>query len=642
MMKWNNVPLKSRLILSMVLILFLVLAATTAIIISTATSQQEELAYEQSIETTKNLANRFNGDMQSYHAIGRTIANSMVEYESGDRDEVNAILKRLMIENPNLIGTYVAFEPDAFDGKDELYANTFGHDSTGRFIPYWTKIGGSLHLEPLLDYDTLDYYQGPKNTKSEVITEPYLYQGELIVSYVTPVIRNDEFLGIGGTDVSLNYIDEDVNQVRIFDTGYALATSNGGIILSHPVNKEWIGARTLADFDDPLIGLMAEDIRSGRGGNIETLDPTTGKEVIMFYEPVKTGNYSFILVVPKDEMLAGVTALRNDLVVISTIALFLMGVLGYLIALSITRPIGTIVDDFKHISDDALHGKLDSRADTDVEIDFKQIPVGLNEILDRLKNNSDQLRTANMELRKYSDELAKANEQLQSLDRMKDEFLSNVSHELKTPLVSIMGYAEVMDDGSLGEINEAQKNALDTIERNSDRLRRLIDSLLYISMAQSGQVKYIFGPVKIDAVIDNVVQDLSIQAHNKGLSLEQDVAEDISLIDGDQNKLTDMLSNLVDNAIKFTPTGGSITVEAREDVDYVHISVIDTGIGIPRELMPLLFQKFYQIDSSTTRRYGGTGLGLCIAKEIAQAHHGHIWIESGKNQGTTVHIKLPK
>lgn len=641
-MDWNNVPLKSRLILSMVVGLFLVLSVTTAIIISTTTSQQEELAYQQSIETTKNLANQFNGDMQSYHAIGQTIAYSMVEYESNDRDEVNAILKRLMIENPNLIGTYVCFEPNAFDGQDELYKDTFGHDSTGRFIPYWTKIGGALHLEPLLDYETLDYYQGPKNTKSEVITEPYLYQGELIVSYVTPVIRDGEFIGIGGTDVSLNYIDEDVTQVRIFDTGYALATSNTGIMLSHPDHKEWIGVKTLADFDDPAIASMGDDILNGMGGNIETLDPTTGKEVIMFYEPVKTGNYSFILVVPKDEMLAGVTALRNDLVVISTIGLFLMGVLGYLIALSITKPIGTIVDDFRHISDDALHGKLDSRADTEVEVDFKQIPVGLNEILDTLKQNSDQLRTANRELRRYSDELAKANEQLQSLDRMKDEFLSNVSHELKTPLVSIMGYAEVMDDGSLGEINAVQKNALTTIERNSDRLRRLIDSLLYISMAQSGQVKYLFKPVKIDEIIDNVVRDLSIQAQNKGLSVEQNVAEDLPVIDGDQRKLTDMLSNLVDNAIKFTPTGGSIKIDAREDVDYIHISITDTGIGIPSELMPLLFQKFYQIDSSTTRKYGGTGLGLCIAKEIVQAHRGHIWIESAKDQGTTVHIKLPK
>ncbi len=641
-MKWNNVPLKSRLVLSMVVVLSLVLAVTTALIISTATSQQEELAYQQSIETTKNLANSFNGDMQSYHAIGQTIANSMIEYESGDRDEVNAILERLMIENPNLIGTYVAFEPNAFDGMDESYKDTFGHDSTGRFIPYWTKIGGTLHLEALLDYDTLDYYQGPKNTKSKVITEPYLYQGELIVSYVTPVIKNDEFIGIGGTDVSLNYIDEDVNQVRIFDTGYALATSNSGIILSHPDHKEWIGVKTLAAFDDPAIGSMAEDILNGVGGNVETLDLTTDKEVIMFYEPVATGNYSFILVVPKDEMLAGVTALRNELVVISTISLFLMGVLGYLIALSITKPIGTIVDDFKHISDDALHGKLESRADTDVEVDLRQIPVGLNEILDTLKHNSDQLRIANSELRRYSDELAKANEQLQSFDKMKDEFLSNVSHELKTPLLSIMGFAEVMDDGSLGEINASQKNALDTIERNSDRLRRLIDSLLYISMAQSGQVKYRFLPVKIDEVIDNVIHDLSILAQNKGLSLEQNIVDDLPTIDGDQSKLTDMFSNLVDNAIKFTPTGGSIIIEAKEDVDYIHISVTDTGIGIPGELMPLLFQKFYQIDSSTTRKYGGTGLGLCIAKEIVQGHHGHIWIESAKHQGTTVHIKLPK
>ena len=627
-MNWATMPLKAKLILSIIVGLFLVLAATTAVIISTATFQQEKLAYQQSIETTKNLANNFNGDMQSNHAIGQTIANSMMEYESGNRDEVNAILKRLLIENPNLIGTYVAFEPNAFDGKDDLYADTFGHDSTGRFIPYWTKIGGSLHLEPLLEYETLDYYQGPKNTKAEVITEPYLYQGELIVSYVTPIIREGKFIGIGGVDVSLNYIDEDVNQVRVFDTGYALASSKTGILLSHPVHKEWIGTKTLTDFEDPEITSMAKDIKNGTGGNIETLDPTTGKEVIMFYEPVETGNYSFILVVPKDEMLAGVTALRNDLIIVSVIALFFMGGLGYMIALSVTRPIDDIVDDFKHISNGALHGKLDSRADTEVEVDFKEIPVGLNEILDALKKNSDELR--------------KVNEELKSLDRMKDEFLSNVSHELKTPLTLIKGYTELLCEGKMGELNKEQIEVQNKVVRNTERLKRLVDSLLYLSKIQASNVEYVFETVQVREIIEIILEDMRMLANPKGVELEMNLEEDLPKINGDSEKLMDMITNIVDNAIKFTPRGGKVTVTGFKKEGDIHIVVKDTGIGIPQDMIDKLFQRFYQLDASHTRKYGGTGLGLYISKTIAQAHNGDIWATSeGEGKGTEVHIKIP-
>ena len=125
----------------------------------------------------------------------------------------------------------------------------------------------------------------------------------------------------------------------------------------------------------------ADDIQKGIEGHIEVKDPTTGKTVIMFYEPVKTGNFAFVLVVPKEEMLAGVTDLRNRLLVISSISILFMAALAYVIARSITRPIDDIVDDFKNIAQEAVKGKLDARANTDVEIDFKEIPEGLNEIL---------------------------------------------------------------------------------------------------------------------------------------------------------------------------------------------------------------------------------------------------------------------
>jgi PAS domain S-box-containing protein len=365
-----------------VLGVFIVLAVSTAVIINTVTTQQEKLAYQQSIELARDYANQFDGDMKKSEAIAKTLANSMEVYSSSNRDEVNDMLKNLLLKNPSLTGVYVGYEPNAFDGKDAEYAGTFGHDESGRFIPYWNNINGTVSLEPLVYYEEQDYYQLPKKYMEDIVTEPYYYQGIFMVSFDSPIIKNGKFMGIGGVDVSLKYIDDVVGNVKAFDTGYAFVTGNTGILVSHPVHKEWIASKTLYDFGVPEISEAADNIKKGKGGSFDTIDPATGKDVIMFYEPVKTGNYSFVLVVPKDEMLAGVTAVRNRLIIISAVSIIFMGLVAYLIAMSITRPIDNIVNSFKMISQDVVEGKLDARANTDVGIDFREIPKGLNEILD--------------------------------------------------------------------------------------------------------------------------------------------------------------------------------------------------------------------------------------------------------------------
>jgi len=381
-MKLKDMPLKAKLILYIVVGTLLVLVASTAMTISTVTSQEEELAYKQATEIARSYANDFNGDMEKNQAIAETIAVSMSSYDSMSRQEANAMLYNLLEEHPHLLGTYVAYEPNAFDGQDEMYINAAGHDSTGRFIPYWNKIDGDIELEPLLDYENLDYYQVPKLTKNETLTEPYYYEGVFIVSYVYPILNGEEFEGIGGVDVSLNYLDDEISNVKAFDTGYAFMTGNTGILVSHPFNKDWIGEKTLYDFDIPEISKAADDIREGKSGHVETIDPSTGEEVVMFYEPIRTGNFSFILVVPKDEIFAGVTALSDRLLQISLVSVIFMAGVSYLIGMSFNRPIKNIVQDFKSISNDAIRGKLDSRANTDVEVDFREIPMGLNEILE--------------------------------------------------------------------------------------------------------------------------------------------------------------------------------------------------------------------------------------------------------------------
>ncbi len=378
---FSNTPLRTKMIVYTVLGVFLILTASTAVIISTVTTQEEKLAYQQSVEMASNYANQFDADMKANLAIARTISTIMESYETADRDEALLILENLLRDNPHLLGTYVAFEPDAFDGKDAEYTNSPAHDETGRFVPYWNKMNGTASVAPLLHYDSSDYYQLPKATEKDVLTEPYFYEGVFMVSYVSPIMKDGEFAGIGGVDVSLEYVDEVVSKVRTFDTGYAFMVSNSGVILSHPTHKDWIGKKDLYDFGGEELKKASRDIKNGIGGHLETADPTTGKTVILFYEPVETGDFAFVLVVPKEEMLAGVADLRERLLIISAVSILFMAALAYMIARSVTEPINRIVKDFKSIAEDAVKGELGVRADTDVEIDFQEIPKGLNEIL---------------------------------------------------------------------------------------------------------------------------------------------------------------------------------------------------------------------------------------------------------------------
>ncbi|WP_321420807.1 PAS domain S-box protein [uncultured Methanomethylovorans sp.] len=250
-------------------------------------------------------------------------------------------------------------------------------------------------------------------------------------------------------------------------------------------------------------------------------------------------------------------------------------------------------------------------------------------------------KIAEDKLRKYADELSKANKELESLDRMKNELLSNVSHELKTPLTSIKGYGDLLMEGDLGEMNYKQLKALKTIIRNTERLRRLIDSLLYVSMAEAETITYEFRKIDINDLIDNAVTDMAMPIAEKNIEVLHQVQEDLTQIEGDAEKLTDMLTNVLDNAIKFTPSGGKISIFAKKGGENIQISIQDNGIGIAADLLPFLFQKFYQIDPSMRRKYGGTGLGLFICKKIVDAHKGKIWVESEQRKGTTVHILLP-
>ncbi len=228
------------------------------------------------------------------------------------------------------------------------------------------------------------------------------------------------------------------------------------------------------------------------------------------------------------------------------------------------------------------------------------------------------------------------------LERMKSNFLSVVSHELKTPLHSIKGFVEIIRMGKAGPITDLQADFLTTVKEQTQVLQRMIDDLLVFSRLETGRLRLHIEDVSLAAIAAGVVQKLTPLAEEKSLHLETRIPDDFPDVEGDYMRLEQVLTNLVENAIKFTPAGGRVLIDGQDLGERVRVWVADTGIGIPESERERIFDRFYQVDASERRAYRGAGLGLTICKHIVLRHHGHIWVESAPGEGSTFYVELPK
>ena len=238
--------------------------------------------------------------------------------------------------------------------------------------------------------------------------------------------------------------------------------------------------------------------------------------------------------------------------------------------------------------------------------------------------------------------LQEANEKLKSLDKLKTEFLSLASHQLRSPLTAIKGYTSMLLEGSFGEVGEKQKEAIDRVFQSSNHLTKVVEDLLNVSKIEAGGMKYEMAPFDIEKAAKDLSTDLSITAQKKGLSLNF-VTDNKApyMVNGDMEKIRQVILNVIDNAIKYTQKGG-ITVNLTKDIagGFVTVAITDTGMGISAEEKEKLFQKFSRGEGGKTNT-GGSGLGLYLAKQIAEAHGGHISIDSpGVGLGSTFSINF--
>jgi signal transduction histidine kinase len=229
----------------------------------------------------------------------------------------------------------------------------------------------------------------------------------------------------------------------------------------------------------------------------------------------------------------------------------------------------------------------------------------------------------------------------QEIERAKNDIISIVAHELRTPMTSIKGYTDLMLQGAMGLLTEGQQHFLSIVKSNVDRLSRLVSDLLDITRIEAGSIELELVPMQLAEIVPEVCESVAEAVEERDLTLNVDVTTPIPTVRADRNRIIQVLVNLLSNAYRYTPPGGSIQVSVRPLEDTVLVQIADTGIGIAKEDQKKIFERFYRVEHDLVKKESGTGLGLSIVKSLVELHGGRLWLESELGRGSTFSFALP-
>jgi signal transduction histidine kinase len=343
-----------------------------------------------------------------------------------------------------------------------------------------------------------------------------------------------------------------------------------------------------------------------------------------------------------------VASLREHTLLIMLLAVVTGLGISRLLARSIASRAALLVDAMKRVELGHFDERVQPTGNDEIDILARQF----NAMVERLAKNDHTIRDLNVNLetkvRVRTKQLSKSRRSLKrslakmrEYDRLKTEFFSNISHELRTPLTMILAPVERILDRQRGQLPEAAVNMLEMVRVNAGRLLELINKLLDFSKLEAGRMRLAPAPIDLNALVAELVGAARPLAEQRGIELVAQTDAALPQLAADKEKIDIVVSNLLSNAIKFTPSGGSVTLVTKKAGDWVEVSVSDTGIGIAGADFDRIFERFVQVDGSSSREFTGTGLGLSLAKELVELHGGRIHVESHLGQGTRFWFELP-
>ena len=584
----------------------------------------------------------------------------------GNRIASTYYARQMLIDFPEFTGADFCYEPNA-DQNDLAYlqseeaklipANAL--DKNGRFLPYWYRDEAEdkdkVFLDNLLDMETSLYYQGNKEQllthqqSMPMITEPYIYEGKMIMEYTYPIVIGGKFKGISGIDRSLTAILEFVQQIKDREkVDIFLISRMGKFISATSEDREQLVTNAIDDTD--YRDLFGKYYHKKDHHILELAeDPLDHQNYYFGTAAVKTGEW--LVIVRKSEE-AVLSPIRHDVysqLIFAFIGLFTISFLSFLMARSISRRIGNAADAADALASGGLSHNVDIRNELDDEIglmnqNFNRVMARFRELTNvcvsisegdfskevDVKSDRDILSVAINSMshkRKQAEEALKAAQnKAETANHAKSVFISSMSHEIRTPLNAIMGYSQILEraDG----LTVQQRNDIAAIHRAGKHLLSIINDILDFSKIEAGKMELHHTNFDLESMTQDLFTIFSMRCEEKGLELSvEGLAKNNKVcVSSDSVKLRQILVNLIGNAVKFTPSGSvTLLIKPLENDNY-YFEVSDTGQGIPFEKQSSIFTAFQQDEEGI--KQGGTGLGLSISKTLLQLLGSDLAMES--------------
>ncbi len=508
----SSLSLRARLQLLVVCVVLLGFAVTVTVLTRQAGAMQQRTAMLYAEELAARNAAQIKAEMDEAMLAARTLAQALDGMQAGgkaDRAAADAMLRSVLASSPRLLGVWTAWEPNAFDNRDSEFANKPGTDKSGRYIPYWNRGGGTVALEPLVDYETPgagDYYLLARNSGNETLIEPYKYtvagKEVLITSVVTPILRNGRAIGVAGIDIALSSLQEKVGAVRVYGTGYASLLSNGGLYVGDE-DPARVG-KALDAVDGPAN--VREAIRDGKPLQISVFHPRLQTQAARVYVPVQVGQvktpWSFVTTVPEDNILADVRALNLTALALGVVSVVLVSV-GLSVALQrlVLRPLGGEPADAAALSARVAQGDLSQpvplrSGDTaSLMAQLARMQGDLAGVVGRVRSGSEAVSTASAEISQGNHDLSARTE--------------NQASALEQTAASMeqLGAAIKQNAAHAREADQLARTATTVARQGGATVQRVVDTMREIDTG-SRKIADIIG------VIDGIAFQTNILALN--------------------------------------------------------------------------------------------------------------------------------
>ena len=470
-----------------------------------------------------------------------------------------------------------------------------------------------------------------------------VYTSDKAQPYVTVALplwgKAQSVVGVAAAEADLSFLWEVIGKIHFGTAGYAYLVDEHGNLIAHRDAGLVLKRMNLRQVDGVkkfLRNPTRSDLTSAQEGR-----GLMDRPVLVTYAPVPELGWAVILEEPLDAALAKVETLKRYAAILLALGLAAGAVIIAWVSSRITGPIRELHHGAKIIGS----GNLDFRVNIQTGDEIEALGEEFNKMAGELRffyaTLEQKVKDKTIELETTNSQLEQANRSLVKANKAKDEFLHVMSHELRTPLNVSLGYSQLIKDETLGAINQEQYNALNKVIGGAKELMNLIGEILSVTGIEAGKVTAHMYQLQMGELLDDLKSDYDIPLDKK-LTFKWDYPSEPRIIITDGDKLKHILQNLINNAVKFADEG-SITISARyfPETKVAEFKVADTGIGIGQEMLPSIFQRFQQLDSSDTRRHGGLGLGLYIVKKYIEVLGGQIQVNSELGKGSIFAVTIP-